>query len=118
MIGNWMPWIQIDGFVSESVSGADLSAGAVQVFIIGGLALVGFGVAHIRGRVNSAAMGVLSALIAGLAVILTFAQMDDAAQLRDEGFSASVGSGLLLMLGASIVAAVCGGILGARNRVE
>src|SRR5690606_18355250 len=102
-------------FVSEA-TGNDMSAGAVPIFIIGGILLGIVGVAHAQGRGAGPAMAIGAAIVGGLALILGWLQADDVFMLQDEGFDAGIGSGLILMMLASVAAVVVSVVLARRRK--
>ena len=114
--GNWMPWYRVnDGFFTSEASGNDLSAAAVPIFIIGGLILGGIGIAHVRGRAVGSTLGVIAAVAGSAGLVLAVVETNDSGILQDEGFDASIGSGLLLMILASLTAATLGVVLARRR---
>lgn len=116
VVGNWMSWYRVsDGFFISEASGNDLSAGAVSIFIIGGILLGVLGVAHAQGRGSGPAMAIGGAIIAVIAFLLGWAQADDVSMLEEEGFDASIGTGLLLMMFASVTALVVSVLLARRR---
>lgn len=116
IVGNWMTWYRAsDGLFISEASGNDLSAGAVPIFIIGGILLSVIGVAHAQGRGAGPAMAVGGAIIGVLGLILGWVQADDVFILEDEGIDASIGNGLMLMMLASVAAVVVSVILARRR---
>ena len=114
--GNWMSWYVVnDSYYSSHVSGNDLSAAAVPIFIIGGLILGGIGVAHVQGRAAGSALGVIAAVTATAAFVLAIAETNDLGTLEDEGFDAHVGGGLILMILVSLIAMGTGVALARRR---